>query len=342
MAPYEDERALYSGWGIEKNIRNQGDELCHQAALMLLEAHGVTGLTDVRNSINPIIEPWDKPLIVGGGTVLPTVFEPWVGPGLKSSPEIYFFGSGCLSKDELDLKGIVDFDREPYGRADIIGLRGPLSVKNYQDLFGVTTDYIGDLAFAFARETPTPQESDSVSFFLVENNLSSSRVTASFDGILNSYAELCQDDTLKNTQKIFSTTDRGHNIYNEMGLHRFFDRHNRVITANDMVNTISSSRLVVTERLHPAIVAANHGVPFVYLQTTSKSLDLQMLLNSQRNGISFDGCFRLGDSNNLSLAEQCNVAMENKDLPYLLIDSAQQIKQRLNQGAKELAERLTI
>src|SRR5690554_4092681 len=101
-----------------------------------------------------------------------------------------------------------------------------------------------------------------MSFFLIENEMPHTRLESSFGEILDLYKELSEE--AKDVNTVFTTTDRGRPIFDRLGLGRHFDQHHQVTTADDMVDAVSSSDFIVTERLHPAIIAACYGIPFTY------------------------------------------------------------------------------
>jgi hypothetical protein len=266
--------ALYSGWGPEARRRNPGDELCHLGAVKLLEEQGLTQLIDVRSSIQPILNPWNGDLIIGGGTVLPAVFEPWVGPGLKCARRKYVFGSGCLSPDELSRKGIVKFDQNAYRDVHVVGVRGPSSAQYFRQYFGRTVNFIGDLAFAFAQDQPSPPSSPNAVFFVIESTSPASRLGSTLHDVVGVCTSLIGSGVLDSFKSTLCTTGDGFELFHQTDLSRSFDDHVDLPSSYSLVSEIRSSSFVVTERLHPAIIAICFGKPFIYIQTTSKSYDL--------------------------------------------------------------------
>lgn len=329
------EIALYSGWGVEKDTRNPGDYLCHLGAISLLANNNITNLVDIRRSYEPITKPWKQPLIVGGGTVLPTVFEHWVGPGLRYSSDIYIFGSGMLSPEELRKKGIDRIDLEPYHRSRVIGLRGPLSVKYYQDLFDISAAYIGDLAFAFAQNNSNASNAGPMSFFYIENNNPSSRIIGTQENILEAYRLILTSytDVCNAGSRIIMTDNRE---FSEMTNIASYIKTSRVSNSAALIDVVARSSVIVTERLHPAIIAACYGIPFLYLQTTSKSLDLQGLLNSF--GTNFNMLFYDMSSRYEDLGKRFRSILQNDELPYQLTEVSLSIKRRLGSAAECLSQ----
>ena len=329
------EIALYSGWGVEKDTRNPGDYLCHLGAVSLLANYGITDLVDIRHSHEPITEPWKHPLIIGGGTVLPTVFEHWVGPGLRCSSDIYIFGSGMLSPEELRKKGIDRIDWEPYRRSRVIGLRGPLSVKHYQDLFNVSATYIGDLAFAFAQNNTIVDKIGPITFFYIENNYPSSRIMGTQKHIFEAYRYILTSSTDVHDvdSKIIMTDNHELPAMADIVPYTGISKLNDAFT---LVDVVAKSSIIVTERLHPAIIAACYGIPFLYLQTTSKSLDLQGLLNSF--GTNFNMLFYDMNSRYEDLGERFRSILQNDEFPHQLTEVSLSIKRQLESAAERLSQ----
>ncbi|MEU9478760.1 polysaccharide pyruvyl transferase family protein [Streptomyces sp. NPDC048191] len=225
--------ALYSGWGPNPLARNPGDELCHRAALNLLESQGIGGLTAARGSFRPATYPWSEDLVIGGGTVLPTLFDSRRAPGLKHARRIFVFGSGCLSPGELRLLGVEDIHRHSFNRATVIGVRGPLSAENYSHLFNKRVPFIGDLAFAFADKAKvgeTGNEGRKVGFFLIEDELPGSRVSSSLEHVAMLYADLCS--VLTEEKSVIHTWWSDAKIP-MMGS---FDEHRRISSADDFTD----------------------------------------------------------------------------------------------------------
>lgn len=295
----QKEVGLYSGWGVEPSARNFGDELCDIGARRLLEEIGITHVTGVRNSINPVTEKWDKPLIIGGGTVLPTVFESWVGPGLKYANPIFVLGSGVLSPRELENKDIAGFDHDPYANVIPIGVRGPLSSDYYHTYFNVKPSYIGDLTFYFAQQTLVEQSKSQVSYFLIENENPASRLTSDLEQIMSSFTEIAGNLKVEDLDQLLCLTDDNekHDWFNMAS--ESFDQVIKVRSLEKYISSITESRLVITERLHPAIIAANYGIPFLYFQTTSKSIDLEALFESVGVDKSINDCLFIDQNQNL-------------------------------------------
>lgn len=329
---------VYSGWGIESYKRNFGDALCHGGLKKLLALHNITDLVDLRNSIEPIIIPWKKTLIVGGGTVVPTLFEPWTGPGLKTANPIIIFGSGVLSQQELDIKGISNIDKEPYYRAKVIGVRGPLSEKHYQELFGVSVDYVGDLAFAFAKESPINNPQGNILFFLIESKLPGSRTESNQLEILNTYQQIALSTSLHKDNKVLCLTDN-RPIKDFQINKKAFDSKCNIQSLQQFITLISKAKFVFTEKLHPAILAANMGIPFMYFQTTSKSRDLELLLKDQSLDLSFLNVIFIDMTKSpdiVCIADNYMTFSNNSVIKENLIYSANKIKKILMEQSKKI------
>ena len=333
--------ALYSGWGPEARRRNPGDELCHLGAVKLLEEQGLTQLIDVRSSIQPILTPWNGDLIIGGGTVLPAVFEPWVAPGLKFARRKYVFGSGCLSPDELSRRGIVEFDQNAYRDVHVVGVRGPSSAQYFRQYFGRTVNFIGDLAFAFAQDQPSPPSSPSALFFVIESTSPASRLGSTFHDVVGVCTSLIGSGVLGSLKSTLCTTGDGFELFHQTDLSRRFDDHVDLMSSHSLVSEIKSSSFVVTERLHPAIVAICFGKPFIYIQTTSKSYDLHRLLCAISPHHIPEFLFLDMISGNNSFSQKSMSGIRSKELPYELVTVAQLIRERLTHAAKQLASIVT-
>jgi hypothetical protein len=333
--------ALYSGWGPEARRRNPGDELCHLGAVKLLEEQGLTQLIDVRRSIHPILNPWNGDLIIGGGTVLPAVFEPWVGPGLKCARRKYVFGSGCLSPDELSRKGIVEFDQNAYRDVHVVGVRGPSSTLYFRQYFGRTVNFIGDLAFAFAQDQPSPPSSPNAVFFVIESSSPASRLGSTLHDVVGVCTSLISSGMLDSFKSTLCTTGDGFELFHQTDLSRIFDDHVDLPSSYSLVSEIKSSSFVVTERLHPAIIAICLGKPFIYIQTTSKAYDLQSLLCAISPHHISEFLFLDMIRGNHPLSQKSMLGLLSEDLPYELVTVAQLIRERLTHAAKQLAWILT-
>ena len=142
--------ALYIGWGPVKSHRNPGDLFCYQAACKLLEKASNVELFDIRKSHSPVIEPWLGHCVIGGGTVLPHMFNQEKAPGLSYCKANYIFGSGCLSPEECKSNNInVNTD---VGRSFIpIGIRGPLSAKWFKNIYNIDISWIGIWPFTLPK-----------------------------------------------------------------------------------------------------------------------------------------------------------------------------------------------
>jgi hypothetical protein len=333
--------ALYSGWGPEARRRNPGDELCHLGAVKLLEEQGVTQLIDVRRSIHPILNSWNGDLIIGGGTVLPAVLEPWVGPGLKFARRKYVFGSGCLSPDELSRRGIAEFDRNAYRDVHVVGVRGPNSAQYFRQYFGKTVNFIGDLAFAFAQDQPCPPSSPNAVFFVIESTSPARRLGSTLHDVVGVCTSLIGSGVLGSLKSTLCTTGDGFELFHQTDLSRSFDDHVDLTSSYSLVSEIRSSSFVVTERLHPAIIAICLGKPFIYIQTTSKSCDLQLLLCaiSPHRIPEFLFLDMIHGKNRLSQRSMSGIRSE--ELPYELVAVARLVRERLTHAAKRLAWMLT-
>jgi hypothetical protein len=137
------------------------------------------------------------------------------------------------------------------------------------------------------------------------------------------------------------TTGDGFDLLRQTRLSGGFDDHVDLESSDSLVSRIKSSSFVVTERLHPAIIAICFGKPFIYLQTTSKAFDLQHLLRAvsphQLPGLLFLDMTR-GD---YRLSQRTVSSMHSDELPYELVAVAQLLRDRLTEGAKLLASMLT-
>lgn len=330
--------ALYSGWGPEAAARNPGDALCHEAALHLLARHGIDQVVDIRAGPDPVVAPWTGDLIIGGGTVLPAVFEPAVAPGLRWAARTFAFGSGCLSAAEVRQRGMPTIDRAPYEHLSVVGLRGPLSCRHYAEFFGVHVDFVGDLAFALAQDAPPPTTTDELLFFFIENDLPARRVSSSLAAILGLYAAVAARDWARQFTPVLCTTGDGKHIVERWPSLAPFHGHRMVHGADELVEAIRSAAFVVSERLHPAIIALMTGTPFVMLTTTSKADDLRALMAAV-------GCGEVARRAFLSpleidaagLVAAGRLLADHPELTLLARDGATRIRLKLEHGAAELA-----
>lgn len=330
---------IYSGWGIEKKSRNFGDLLCHIGLLELLKESGFTAV-DLRNSINPITYPWQGPLIIGGGTVLPTIFENWVGPGLKSANPIIVYGSGVLSPDELERKNIHNFDKTPYQQISVAGVRGPLSAQHYKEYFGQSVEFVGDLAFYFTDIIVPECTENKTSFFVIETALTSSRLFGSLHLILQMYSDIAQLPISIDSKPTLYITD--HNSISINCSENVTNNPSMYISTLEMfISSVASAQVVVSERLHPTILASILGIPFIYFQTTSKSKDLELLLRSQCDDDHFLDLMFIDMSQDIDLAKICEnyqILLTDKTIKMQLIQISRNIKKMLIDGSVEVKD----
>lgn len=332
--------ALFSGWGIEPHVRNPGDGLCHEGALRALQTCGLTGLVDVRTSIEPVVSPWTDDLVIGGGTVLPTAFMSRVGPGLRQAKRIFIFGSGCLSMEELIAKRLANqLDREPYKRAVVIGLRGPLSCKHYEAFFDKKERSIGDLSFIFAEPKPVTVEKKKAAFFIVENDGRDSRIKASFNGVSQCFKELARTLQAGGVTTTLCHSDRSAQFFDSCGLTQAMGQLRDFRDAQELALSVQSASMVVTERLHPAIMACCSGIPFLCIQTTSKMQDLRLLLEQCMGDRKVVSAMFAGTRDNIK--HRMSLLSNNTELPELLVATSLGIKKKLLEAASQLFQMLT-
>lgn len=325
------EIALYSGWGPHRT-RNPGDELCREAAHQVLGNVGIKP-SDVRTNYSPVTQPWIGPVILGGGTTLPGVFKDSTAPGLRASELKVVFGSGVLSPEEI--KGHNTFTRAEFDSVQVVGVRGPVSAEHYRALLGQEVSYVGDLGFAYAQEAPRNNPQGDVLFFIYEPHTERKGTESSTERSMSLYRGL---GSYLSDKKVFCLTNISADSLNLRDEQSPFDRVETVSTAEELISSIQMAKHVVTERFHPAVLAACFGIPFTYLQSTSKSRDLERLLveygSSSLQALFVDSSWELP-----SFIAAYNKARE-VNVPYDLIYAANRIKESLNTGAQEVAERL--
>ncbi len=326
---------LYTGWGHDPLIRNPGDLLCLKAAERLLGRQGIR-VVDVRSSIEKRIAPWEGDLIIGGGTVLPTVFIQ--APGLTAARTIMIFGSGVLSPAEMEVRNLAAFDRSPYKDAHVIGVRGPQSARDYKYFFGKDVDHIGDLVFAFAHPRPVSEKTDEVVFVIIENAIPHRRQDSSYKDMLDLYTSIAKDARMAGYKKVLCLSTRSYLDMEQLVRDGRFDEVRAVSSPEDFTSAIQSSRFVFTERLHPAILATNSGTPFLYFQTTPKSRDLEELL-VEKGGDSLSSFFV-----DMSQPQDKNIIIERSLLLHVdqtmsdrLILTANTLKDGLERAAGKAA-----
>jgi polysaccharide pyruvyl transferase WcaK-like protein len=108
---------------------------------------------------------------------------------------------------------------------------------------------------------------------------------------------------------------------------------------DDYLRAITSSSVVITERLHPAIIAACYGIPFLYLQTTGKSRDLQHLLQKHVKTRDIASLFIEVADKDL-IPDRFRQVVRHKELPDILIEASRSIRRRLEGAAAEVARLL--
>jgi polysaccharide pyruvyl transferase WcaK-like protein len=203
------------------------------------------------------------------------------------------------------------------------------------------------LAFALAPDASVDLASSErppkALFFVTENPPRDvERLNATQTEVMGLYTDLA--DKLRkesDTTTAFVTTQyQGNRFYKQFGLGDNFDACQRVTSAAELTEAIVGASVVISERLHPSIIAATHGIPFVYLQTTSKSRDLQQLLAAHAPG-PIDSCFYDMSRRPLrSLAEAYAAVTRLPELPPTLFLASQAIKGCLQTAAEELIEEL--
>jgi hypothetical protein len=290
----ENNISVYSGWGPDQE-RNLGDELCHTALAKLINIQDESfRVTDIRPSCSHTDPVLSNDLIIGGGTVLPFALDKIY---LNCARRIFVFGSGCLNLKEIShIRGDCSL---PYSmdillrpNVKFIGVRGPNTAKFCQRYFSVDdVRVVGDLAFAHASDLSLKPsiESRKVSFFFIENPNPKARIYSSLSEIQNIYLKFAEFPLLNNFQPILCSTygyDDINRPFQESDKYEF----TRVDSVQGLLEKVRDSNIVITERLHPAIIACMLGKPFIYLQTTSKSFDFQemMIHFSEKNNIELD------------------------------------------------------
>lgn len=332
--------ALYTGWGPYET-QNPGDTVCQLAAHLLLEESQRLPIFDARTSKAPISVPWNGPVIIGGGTTLPKVFR-HNGRGLKYGEPKIVYGSGVLSPSEIEAKAAkytrkdppISKDESGFENTQVVGVRGPLSCEHYKGYFNQTVEYVGDLGFAFARKEPVKNPHGDSLFFMIENE-DAVRTESNADQIRTLYSELSIH--LNQEQNVLCWTD-DRQCFDDIRCN--FDRTEKLPNGIELINRIKQAKFIVTERLHPAILAADYGIPFLYLQTTSKSRDLQRLLAdgpSILNRLFIDMKQSPG-----SLAEAYNAIKSDGAIPYRLVESANSVKSRLENGAEKIGRIMRV
>lgn len=333
--------ALYTGWGINPLMRNLGDFLCLKAAEHLLVKAGIGPLFDVRPSSEILRKPWSGDLIIGGGTVLPSVFIK--APGLVVAKRKIIFGSGVLSPEEVKVRRFFDFDKSVYQEIEVVGLRGPLSVRHYHTFFKKEVPCIGDLVFAFAHSAPVAQRNNEIIFFIIENSLKEHRVYSSLDEMLWLFRRVASQTRFTGFKTVLCLT-RDLSADTTLPFNNFFDEVRLISSPKEYVSAVESSQFIITERLHPAILAVNAGIQFLALETTPKISDLKELLmaESLNANQAISSCF-VDFKKPLSVNEMLKAhssVSSNKELPSSLLQTANIIKEKLEGAAKKVADLL--
>jgi Polysaccharide pyruvyl transferase len=332
--------ALYSGWGVDPTYPNVGDQMCCEALEELLELNDIASYTTPRNSRNPIVEQWTGPLIVGGGTVIPGVFKNTIGPGLRHASKILLLGSGCLSPPEMAARELSIEGYKHFLRSEVLGLRGPLSCQYFQYYFRKKVDFVGDLAFMSTRGKVISTDSSQVTLFLIEHPMKGSRLSGNASQILSIFRGIVNETYKSDFYSAICLTDSVPPITSVTKALSWIELQEQAIIPKHLKEVIQRSRFIVTERLHPAICAACFGRPFIYLQTTSKSKDLELLMRHFGKKTDIKDCFV--DLTKGQFADQKRIKriLENDQLPYQLLEISSKIKNKLIQAASKLPELL--
>lgn len=334
------EIAIYTGWGPD-TTRNPGDTICLAGAFNLLQQHMPEAkFVDIRNSKEPYTQAWEGVAVIGGGTVLPKAFDHEHVSGLLHAEKIYLFGSGCLSKDEFEKRMKVPFAEISEANIECIGLRGPGSVRNFKEHYGegYQLDWIGDLGFYHAQKQAKLKKAGTKNLvvFYIENTEDKWRIGTDHDSVNASIAHAAQAPEFDHYNKRVVMTTRKANLLPESaGELRYVD------DMDEYIHAITDADFIITERLHPAIIATCYGIPFVYLQTTNKSRDLQEMYNEILPNADID-CLFVDASTCKNLTENITTVLSREDLPGKLIQISQQLNQSLHRAAKQLAHKIKL
>jgi hypothetical protein len=198
------------------------------------------------------------------------------------------------------------------------------------------------LAFAFAQDQPSPPSSPHAVFFVIESTSPASRLGSTLHDVLGVCTALIGSSVLGSLKSTLCTTGDGFELFHQTDLSRSFDDHVDLTSSYSLVSEIRSSSFVVTERLHPAIIAICFGKPFIYIQSTSKAYDLQRLLCAISPYHIPEFLFIDMIRGNSSLSQRSMSGLLSGELPYELVTVARLIRERLTHAAKQLAWMLTI
>lgn len=337
-APQQGPIAIYTGWGPDAT-RNPGDTICLTGAFNLLQHHMPEAkFVDIRDSKAPYTQKWEGIAIIGGGTVLPKAFDHEHVSGLLHAEKIYIFGSGCLSKDEFEKRMKVPFAEISQANIECIGLRGPGSVRNFKEHYGegYELDWIGDLGFYHAQKQAKAKKTGTknLAIFYIENTEDKWRIGSDHDSVNASIVRASRSPEFDTYNKRVVMTTRKTNLLPESA--------GKLVHVDDMdeyIQAITDADFIITERLHPAIIATCYGIPFVYLQTTNKSRDLQEMYNETLPNADID-CLFVDASNCTDLTKNIAAVLSRDDLPEKLIQISQKLNRSLHQATKQLVSKI--
>ena len=160
--------------------------------------------------------------------------------------------------------------------------------------------------------------------------MSSSRINGDYETVLEAYLNLSKNLSSE-TKRLFVTDRRELPSEREP---RALGEMNPVPlnSLEEFIQVIKDAKVVVTERFHPAVIAANFGIPFVYIKTTTKAHDLEQLMIAEGFGEHVDNLFvNPGDIN--LLGEKINALLTSQDLAHDLNAFARRVKDRLESAA---------
>ncbi len=279
----------YLGWVHQGNV---GDEL-------MLMAHR-QAMRGTRIAALPLLGPSRRVLalrhahadtiLLGGGTLVG--LDGWAAR-LRSTLDsvqhdrLVIFGPGVEERGfgahaaRVTDSGISMW-RELLEQATYIGVRGPRSQDALADL-GIASEVVGDPALCVPLRR---QASDGSRQRVISVNLTDVKVTLDGvpgwrDAIAQSAAELARAGY---TLAAFGM-DRGDTGATIRRLADHGVRPSRVVAHHDVdgvVDLLRTSALVISERLHGAIAAANMGVPFIHLGYRPKAYDFAESIGAER------------------------------------------------------------
>lgn len=263
-APPGRPHVRYVGWVGKENF---GDEIMLDAVRDLLVPAEVVTSGEPRNL-----------LLLGGGTLINRdIYLDWLHS--KDSPRIEraVLGTGVANPSYWGIQEPTDQWLDFLSTCAYVGVRGPLSAETLVDWgMQAAPEIVGDPALLIERPTdadPTNEAIVTISPARTDGELHGDSDDIVFEGLANLTADLVADGREVHFLSCFPSDDRAiFEIMRSAG-HPNLPYHSAYTDRVGAIRLLAESGLVVSERLHGAVVAAAVGTPFVALEYRPKVRD---------------------------------------------------------------------